>query len=206
MAIASFQTKKVSLGQRLIEFISDPDIESSLKLRLIMIYLISQDGIDANTRTKIFKEAAISSEQSQAVLHLNNLGVTLQTSNQKAKGQRLRDEQLDMYATRAKDATMDLMRFVPLLSEVMLDLVQGKLSVSAKDGFPYVQNAPVKVPNYQTRVASSATPSAQRSGNFAAIQTRAQREAAKEEAKKAGASAVMKDEKKDVRELLPPHQ
>lgn len=36
------KTKKVTLGQKLIEFISDQAIPAELKMRLIMIYLISQ--------------------------------------------------------------------------------------------------------------------------------------------------------------------
>jgi hypothetical protein len=39
---AGNKTKKVTLGQKLIDFISDLAIPAELKLRLIMIYLISQ--------------------------------------------------------------------------------------------------------------------------------------------------------------------
>lgn len=194
------KTKKITLGQRLIEFISDDTIDSAVKLRLIMIYMISQDGIDANTRTKIFKAAAIEAEHSQAVLNLNNLGVTLQSSNQKAKGgQRLRDDQIEKYKELAQEAQLEVLRFVPLLSEVMSELVNGKLSVSAKDGYPYANpNTPLQAPSKNTRVAassfssssSSAASSAKPSGSgFGAIQTRAQREAAREERLRGGAGA-----------------
>ena len=179
------KTVKKLLGQRLIEYISDPALDASTKLRLIMIFLISQDGIDATTRTKIFKEAAISAEQSQAVLNLNNLGVTLQSSAQKAKG-RLKAEQLDKNAKLAKEQELDMMRFVPLLHDVMAELALGKLSTNAKDGYPYAGGAPKEAPTYETRAAGA---SASRSGAHAVIQTRSQREAQREQAKRGGAAA-----------------
>jgi syntaxin-binding protein 1 len=179
------KTVKKLLGQRLIEYISDPALDATTKLRLIMIFLISQDGIDATTRTKIFKEAAISAEQSQAVLNLNNLGVTLQSSAQKAKG-RLKAEQLDKNAKLAKEQELDMMRFVPLLHDVMAELALGKLSTNAKDGYPYAGGAPKEAPTYESRVAGAG---ASRSGAHAVIQTRSQREAKREEAKRGGAAA-----------------
>jgi hypothetical protein len=123
--------------------------------------ILYQDGIDATTRSTIFKQANISAEDSAAVLNLGNLGITLQTvrqniifkcdhylcltivmthfipplavraqSNQKAKGLRIKPEQMEKYAERAREVELELMRFLPLLQETMYDLVHGKLSTS----------------------------------------------------------------------------
>lgn len=118
---------------------------------------LKQDGIDASTRATIFKQANIGAEESTAVLNLGSLGVTLQTvrfqtllssvivlcfsfeacisfrvnqSNQKAKGLRIKPEQMEKYAERAREVPMELMRFLPLLQEILHELVHGKLSTS----------------------------------------------------------------------------
>ena len=144
------KTKKNKIGERLVEFIKDPVIPVELKLRLIMIYIVSQDGIEAQTRRTLFKEAAISVEQSLADENLFHLGVTLQSSSKKGKTLKLRPDQLEKAAQRARDVPLELMRFLPLLQEVMNDLIIGKL---VDDDFPYAKDAPSKAPNYQTRAA-----------------------------------------------------
>jgi hypothetical protein len=51
-------------------------------------------------------------------------------SNQKSKGQRINAAQLEKFIERAQNQQIELMRFLPMLHETMVELVQGKLTTS----------------------------------------------------------------------------
>jgi syntaxin-binding protein 1 len=73
------KTTKKQLQERLVEKIQSRDIRTLDKLRLLMIYIISQDGIDVATRKHLFGIANFTAEQEEAVQNLVSLGVTLQS-------------------------------------------------------------------------------------------------------------------------------
>eukprot|EP00455_Lapot_gusevi_P017363 TRINITY_DN1924_c0_g1_i4.p1 TRINITY_DN1924_c0_g1~~TRINITY_DN1924_c0_g1_i4.p1 ORF type:complete len:475 (+),score=176.96 TRINITY_DN1924_c0_g1_i4:140-1426(+) len=141
-----------TLGPRLVEFIKNRDVSVMDKLRLIMIYIISQAGIKENTRKSLFDEANISNEQSNAVRNLFHLGVSLQSST-KAKANRFTPEQLQRFAQRARNDDLELTRFVPMLNEVVSDLLTGRLA-STRDDYPYVAQAPARPITPATRAAA----------------------------------------------------
>ncbi len=73
------KTTKKELQSRLVDMVRDKNIGYFEKLRLLIIYIISQDGIDAATRKQLFSVANFKEEDEEAVQNLVNLGVTLQS-------------------------------------------------------------------------------------------------------------------------------
>ena len=51
---------------------------------------------------------------------------------------KLRPDQLDKAAQRAREVPLELMRFLPLLQEIMSDLVTGRLGTGIERGHQYI--------------------------------------------------------------------
>jgi hypothetical protein len=73
------KTTKKELQSRLVDMVRNKNIGNAEKLRLLIIYIISQDGIDAATRKQLFSVANFNEDDEEAVQNLVNLGVTLQS-------------------------------------------------------------------------------------------------------------------------------
>lgn len=72
------KTSRTELQHRLVGFIQDDQIQLSDKLRLLMIYIITQDGIESNTRKQLFNAGKFSEAHEESILNLSQLGITLQ--------------------------------------------------------------------------------------------------------------------------------
>lgn len=133
------KTKKNDIISRIIEMIQDDSISHEDKLRLVMIYIISQDGIAADTRRKLFSVASFSETDEEAVRNLSHLGVTLQTSSKKASRKQHDPERIRKARERAQNVPLELMRFQPVLHDLLMDIGNDKLTVAE---FPYVKEPP----------------------------------------------------------------
>jgi hypothetical protein len=74
-----YKTTKKNVQERLVQIMEKPGIHLMDKLRLLMIYIISQDGIDVATRKHLFGIAEFSEVNETACQNLVHLGVTLQS-------------------------------------------------------------------------------------------------------------------------------
>jgi len=128
------EMKKIK--NKLVEMCQSPHVSVLDKLRLVMIYIISQGGIQEVTRNTMMR--TIDMKLQQAILNLAKLGVDLATtgSSHKAKHSKA---QLDEYAKHRETISLALMRYVPVLYSVMSDLAKGQLDDGA---YPYTRPPP----------------------------------------------------------------
>lgn len=98
------------------------------KLRLLMVYVASRDGIPEASRRQLL--TAIDDRLQSAILHLERLGVDLSQGNKKEQLRLSKARQMELAkhqkALRAADA-LQLLRYLPALHTTMQALVEGSL-------------------------------------------------------------------------------
>eukprot|EP00474_Spongospora_subterranea_P009382 CRZ09840.1 hypothetical protein [Spongospora subterranea] len=132
------KTNKNDLMNSLSAIIQDPAVSSTDKLRLIMIYIIAQDGIKEATRKTLFNTAKLNDRNLDAVQNLSHLGITLQT-NRRNSNNPLSSATIKKNAALAQASKLTLMRFVPLLAELLDGIVTGNLD---RNTYPYLKEPP----------------------------------------------------------------
>lgn len=121
-----------TINKKLMEMCQDPDVGVLDKLRLLMIYIISQRGIQDATRKQLM--AKIDTDLHRCVSNLDKLGVDI-SSRKTAKHSKAR---LAEFSKRNQVITLALMRYVPFIHQHIMELVSNSLSESE---FPCL-NAP----------------------------------------------------------------
>jgi len=137
-----------AIKEQLVRAMTSPDVGTLEKLRLLMIYVISQGGIPEPTRKELMKN--IDTHLQQAVRNLEKLGVDLAT-----KGTSRHSDDLPAdFEMRSRTIPMALMRYLPLMHSVFQNLVSNQLN---DDDFPYMVPPADKLDaNQRQRTAQSA--------------------------------------------------
>ncbi|KAJ3382670.1 vacuolar sorting protein VPS33/slp1 [Lobulomyces angularis] len=134
--------------QDLVPVLYDKSVPNVDKIRLLMLYIICQDGINDNDRRKLLEYAKLSIEECQAITNLSLLGlrlVPLTTSLEKKQVADLRGpytyrgKKGDKRRTTNDDMAYDLSRYVPLLKLVMEDEMSQTIS---QKYFPFTVEPP----------------------------------------------------------------
>jgi len=108
---------------------TDLPISPEDKMRLLMIYLISQDGIKQDERRQLMELAGISPEDQAAILNLFHLGVTLLHGTASPK------KRASPKKTSPTEASYDVSRYEPPLKRHVEDLLTTGLSLT---DFPFI--------------------------------------------------------------------
>eukprot|EP00935_MAST-01C_sp_MAST-1C-sp1_P002343 g2343.t1 len=136
--------KLAQLTNDLDQMLRSDEVGLSEKVRLLAMFIITQEGIQERDRKMLMKvvhqkhpNIVENGKEEAALLNLQHLGVTLQRSGG-------RKSQSKAALKKAKARAMEeggysLSRFVPVIKEMTQNLVQGELSESA---FPYVVPPP----------------------------------------------------------------
>jgi len=123
-----------NIMSRLPPFLEDPHISVIDKVRLLMLFIISQDGMKDSDRERMMRYAKLPSEDQETISNLGYLGVKLTKKV-------IRDKQKQKKKKAAKssedvpDGMYELSRFVPRVKGVLNQLVAGDLSES---DYPYM--------------------------------------------------------------------
>eukprot|EP00326_Haptolina_ericina_P017194 CAMPEP_0181195132 /NCGR_PEP_ID=MMETSP1096-20121128/14712_1 /TAXON_ID=156174 ORGANISM="Chrysochromulina ericina, Strain CCMP281" /NCGR_SAMPLE_ID=MMETSP1096 /ASSEMBLY_ACC=CAM_ASM_000453 /LENGTH=566 /DNA_ID=CAMNT_0023284691 /DNA_START=96 /DNA_END=1796 /DNA_ORIENTATION=+ len=91
------------------------------KMRLLMIYVITQDGIKSEERRQLMSLANISPEDQLTILNLVNLGVTMMQGTKK---------KVPKKGAHLAEATYDVSRYVPPLKRLLEDAFSSGLSTT----------------------------------------------------------------------------
>ncbi|KAJ3270376.1 vacuolar sorting protein VPS33/slp1, partial [Borealophlyctis nickersoniae] len=113
----------------MVPLLDDENVSSYDKVRMLMLYIISLDGIQDAERRRLFEHARLSLEESQAITNLSMLGVRLSAPLDKKKGEK---DERGPYAYKVHgknkkkkksdndEVPYDLSRWVPVLKTVMM--------------------------------------------------------------------------------------
>jgi len=129
--------KLTELQKQLTFLLKDPTYPTEIKLRLLMIYIISQGGMSEKQKNMLFLAANISQGDGEAIYNLRRLGVDIKNES---KGKAPVPSH-DLQAQAKKLANSDVVqtRFEPLVSLVLRKMAASKLS--SKE-YPYMGEAP----------------------------------------------------------------
>jgi syntaxin-binding protein 1 len=125
------------IKRRFTALLHRDDIGTSEKIRLLMIYYISQGSI-TTVGKEMYQAAGVNLRLESAISKLAKLGIDLTTPARKAQS-KLSKERQAQFKDRIKNSSLKLMRFVPVLHEIANGLVSETLS---RDKFPYLIEPP----------------------------------------------------------------
>ena len=117
---------------RLPPFLEDPNVSVEDKVRLLMLFIISQDGIKDSDRQRMMKYAKLSPEDQAIIGNLGYLGVTL---TKKVVRDKKKQKHKKNPAPMSDEVPYELSRFVPRIKGVLQSLVAGDLS---ETDYPYL--------------------------------------------------------------------
>lgn len=125
-----------------------PNLQPELAMRLLGIFICSQNGISVDTRDKLFDLSPLSADQKNTILNLENLGVTIDSDEGKAISKRGFFERfraaskanLIVNKRQNNEESEYNDRYVCLLKTILEDMVQEKLDI---EEYPSVLPLPV---------------------------------------------------------------
>jgi len=115
---------------RLPPFLEDAHIDVVDKIRLLMLYIISQDGMKESDRERMMRYAALSDEGQETIANLGYLGVTLTKKVKRDKQKQKEKKKSAKNSDDVPDGMYELSRFVPRVKGILNHLVAGDLSES----------------------------------------------------------------------------
>jgi len=114
--------------------LTDASVNLNDKLRLLMIYIISQEGIKATDKKRLMDLARISLQDQACITNLRFLGVTLLTGPNVKKGS-AKDKKKNK-KQRDDAPPYELSRYTPQIKVIGQELINNTLS---SDEYPYVK-------------------------------------------------------------------
>eukprot|EP01006_Ploeotia_vitrea_P029690 TRINITY_DN62184_c0_g1_i1.p1 TRINITY_DN62184_c0_g1~~TRINITY_DN62184_c0_g1_i1.p1 ORF type:complete len:654 (+),score=356.19 TRINITY_DN62184_c0_g1_i1:113-2074(+) len=173
--------KSSSLSNQLSELCGNPKVTVYNKLRIIMLYMLSQGKMKDSSRNELFSVAGINYQLQKAVRNLKHLGVDL---NKKLKIPR---DRIKQFKERANESNLVLDRYIPELHTIITSLVQGQLQNDS--AWPYVKEPPPAVDApAQSRRATGGVKSVRKRGQWRNNSAAAAEEKDEEASKSRGTS------------------
>lgn len=114
--------------------LTDPSVSVEDKKRLIMLFIISQEGMKEQDRRRMMEYASLSAKDQAAISNLYYLGVTLNKSIQRSSKKKKKKDKRP--PAGAEDVPYELSRFVPRVKGLFRDLISNQLSAEA---FPWIK-------------------------------------------------------------------
>ncbi|EGG19715.1 Sec1-like family protein [Cavenderia fasciculata] len=121
---------------RLSSFLSEQRIEKNDKIRLLMMYIISQEGIKDVDRKKLMDLAMLNQQEQSAIANLYYLGVTLM-KGAKAKAKTNIQKQRKQ---ETGSVPYEVSRYVPVVKDIAENLINDTLQDT---DFPFVRDTPI---------------------------------------------------------------
>ncbi|KAJ3128579.1 vacuolar sorting protein VPS33/slp1 [Nowakowskiella sp. JEL0407] len=119
--------------------LEDRNVRYLDKVRLLMLFIIAQEGIQEADRERLFETIRLGQEETQAVNNLSILGVRLGASMEKRRTERGRYTYGGGKQKEAKEPKFDTMRYTPVVQYVAEDQVKGVIDSAY---FPWTNEPP----------------------------------------------------------------
>jgi len=143
--------------QTLRMYIADDSVRNDVRMRLLLIYLISQEGVSQKEREELIKAAGFSDDENKVFENIKQVGVNFDKKDKgfinmrkkfkekKSKKDNKKDNKKDKKKetkdnkNKKDDVPYDISRYMPLLKDLIEDLRVDQLS---KSEFPYCGEEP----------------------------------------------------------------
>ncbi|XP_025208751.1 protein ROP-like [Melanaphis sacchari] len=115
--------------QYIIPILLDSNVSSNDKMRIIILYVLSKNGISEDNLNKLIQQAQLSPIDKQAIINLNLLGI-----NSVVDGNRTKQYQIPR-KERISEQTYEFSRWTPVIKDVVEDSIEDKLDI---EHFPFL--------------------------------------------------------------------
>eukprot|EP00297_Palpitomonas_bilix_P003784 CAMPEP_0113893618 /NCGR_PEP_ID=MMETSP0780_2-20120614/16206_1 /TAXON_ID=652834 /ORGANISM="Palpitomonas bilix" /LENGTH=601 /DNA_ID=CAMNT_0000883955 /DNA_START=79 /DNA_END=1884 /DNA_ORIENTATION=- /assembly_acc=CAM_ASM_000599 len=120
---------------RLTAVLHNPEVSPLDKLRLIVIYTLSQEGVDESSRRKLLSVAGLTRDPTdgEVVRSLEDIGISI---NSGKKSRNIFKKDKKKRKTKPDEVSYDLSRYTPEIKDICQQLLENKLS---RDDYPFVK-------------------------------------------------------------------
>jgi len=116
-----------NIMSRLPPFLEDAHISVVDKVRLLMLFIISQDGMKDSDRERMMRYAKLPDEDQETISNLGYLGVQLTKKVIRDKQKQKAKKKSEKGSDDVPDGMYELSRFVPRIKGILSHLVAGDL-------------------------------------------------------------------------------
>jgi len=117
--------------KNIVPLLLDKDMSNNNKTRLILLYILSKDGITSENLEKLIQHAQIPAEQAAAIKNMAMLNVQMVCDKKSS----LKDSPQHNIRERTSEGVYESRRWVPLVKDIIEDSMCGKLNV---ESFPFL--------------------------------------------------------------------
>merc|ERR1711936_1528968 len=135
--------------RNIVPILLDQNVTINDKIRIILLYILSKNGISEENLTKLIQHAQIPPEKTCMIRNISNLGVNVVTDGNRRKVWQMRRKE------RTSENTYQMSRWTPMVKDIVEEAIEDKLD---NNHFPFLGG--------QRQNSKGAAPTSNRYGNW----------------------------------------
>jgi len=135
--------------KNIVPILLDQNVTINDKIRIILLYILSKNGISEENLTKLIQHAQIPPEKTCMIRNISNLGVNVVTDGNRRKVWQMRRKE------RTSENTYQMSRWTPMVKDIVEEAIEDKLD---NNHFPFLGG--------QRQNSKGAAPTSNRYGNW----------------------------------------
>jgi len=135
--------------KNIVPILLDQNVTINDKIRIILLYILSKNGISEENLTKLIQHAQIPPEKTCMIRNISNLGVNVVTDGNRRKVWQMRRKE------RSSENTYQMSRWTPMVKDIVEEAIEDKLD---NNHFPFLGG--------QRQNSKGAAPTSNRYGNW----------------------------------------